>query len=107
MPHTNRPIDDLTPEARATLESGQALSNNQIPATIDSSALTPQPDISSQITTPQTVAAFPVSGLDSTVPQLLPTEPEQQAEGLTQRIIKLQQQTLGQSAFRTGEEERQ
>lgn len=96
-----RPIDELTPEARLRLETGGALRNGQLPEIVDSSVLNTPDTIDFETSPPPSV--FPVADLDVT-PPLQPTQPERQAQGLTEQLQGLERELVGESAFRAESE---
>src|SRR3990167_2148242 len=88
------------PELNPNLVQGKTL----IGDTINSDVLSSQTNLSSQVSYPQPQSVFPVASLDSSF-QL--TQPEQQAEDFSTQLQKLNEQMIGQSAFKTGQEQAQ
>ena len=88
------------PELNPNLVQGKTL----IGDTINSDVLSSQTNLSSQVSYPQPQSVFPVASLDSSF-QL--TQPEQKAEDFSTQLQKLNEQLLGQSAFKTGQEQAQ
>jgi len=108
MPHT--PEHVLEESTRVAQEAAASIGKEfeQGIGVIDSTVLTEQPDLATQITEPKPVPAFPVESLDATVPEpLQPTVPEQEVSDFSTRLQALNQQLVGQSAFRAEQEEEQ
>ena len=87
------------PELNPNLIKGKTL----IGDTINSDVLSAQ-NLSSEISYPQESSIFPVASLGGSL-QL--TQPEQKVEDFSSQLQKLNEQLLGQSAFKTGQEQAQ
>lgn len=69
------------------------------PGTITGADLTPVPEV--KVTEPQETPIFPIQALPAELPQ---TQPEKQAGDINSEIQKLNEQLVGQSAFRSQQE---
>ena len=72
--------------------------------TITSESLLPTKEF--EYKTPEEETLYPIDKLDTTIPAQL-TEPEEEAQGLTSRLRDINKQLIGESEFRTEQEEAQ